>query len=385
MSASGRRIALSGYYGFANAGDEAVLAGLIQSLRAAGGPELTIDALSIDPGETATTHGVAASHRYQVKALMGALRRADLLLSGGGSLLQDVTSAHGIFYYLGVVRLAQIMGKKTMFAAQGIGPLLRPRSRQMVAAVANRLDAITVRDEESLALLREIGVRRPSMEVTADPALLLTNQSFPSAVSNPLASSPRIGGQGGQFPSLDQIAVSLRPWAGCAESLTEMVARACAAGAPGAGAIAISMQPSSDFGPMEQFLGQWRQTSDQPTVSLPAFAGAPLPLPELLAAIGGSRMVVGMRLHALILAVAAGVPTAALAYDPKVWAFMRSTGQEDAVLDVRTADQAALDQMIARVWAERAERSARLQESLPRLRAAAMRNAETALDLIRTR
>ncbi|MEO7716094.1 MAG: polysaccharide pyruvyl transferase CsaB [Capsulimonas sp.] len=374
MSARGRRIALSGYYGFANAGDEAVLAGLIQSLRAAGGPELEIDALSINPGETAATHGVTASHRYQVKDLMTSLRRTDLLLSGGGSLLQDVTSAHGIFYYLGVVRLAQILGKKTMFIAQGIGPLIRPRSRQMVASVANRLNAITVRDEESLALLREIGVRRPPMEVTADPALLLTAKS-----------SPRIGGQGGRGGNGGQISVSLRPWTQSAESLPEMVARACAAGAPGAGVTAVAMQPQSDFAPMEQFAREWRQTSDQQAVSLPASADAPLPLPDLLRAIGGSQMIVGMRLHALILAAAAGVPSAALSYDPKVGAFMRSTGQGDAVLDVRTAGQAALDDMIARVWRERDVRSERLHDVLPRLRAAAMRNAETALDLIQPR
>ncbi|BDI28331.1 polysaccharide pyruvyl transferase CsaB [Capsulimonas corticalis] len=367
MSARGPRVALSGYYGFANAGDEAVLAGLIQSLRAGGGADLTIDALSIAPEETAATHSVTASHRYQVKALIESLRRADLLLSGGGSLLQDVTSAHGVFYYLGVVRLAQILGKKTMFIAQGIGPLIRPRTRRMVASVANRLDAVTVRDPESLALLREIGVSRPPMEVTADPALLLTSRA------------PSTGTREGQ------IAVSLRPWAQSAESLPEMVAKASAIGAPNARAIAVAMQPQSDFAPMEQFARQWRQTSDQQTVSLPASADAPLPLPDLLSAIGSSQMVVGMRLHALILAAAAGVPSAALAYDPKVGAFMRSTGQEDAVLDVHAADQAALDQTIARVWAERAERAGRLHEALPPLRASAMRNAEIALDLIRRR
>jgi polysaccharide pyruvyl transferase CsaB len=386
LSARGRRIALSGYYGFANAGDEAVLAGLIQSLRAASGPELEIDALSINPAETTATHGVGASHRYQVKALMASLRRADLLLSGGGSLLQDVTSAHGIFYYLGVVRLAQILGKKTMFIAQGIGPLIRPRSRQMVASVANRLNAITVRDEESLALLREIGVRRPSMEVTADPALLLTADSYsPKLGSQGTNSSPRIGGQGGRVGNGGQISVSLRPWTQSAESLPEMVARACAAGALGAGVTAVAMQPQSDFAPMEQFAREWRQTSDQQAVSLPASADAPLPLPDLLRAIGGSQMIVGMRLHALILAAAAGVPSAALSYDPKVGAFMRSTGQDDAVLDVRTAGQAALDDMIARVWRERDVRSERLHDVLPSLRAAAMRNAETALDLIQPR
>ena len=167
-------VTLSGYYGYGNAGDEAVLAGLVTALRARRAGRRTGDRRAVG---TARRDGGGARHsaadRYKVPALLRALSRTDALLSGGGSLLQDVTSAHSVFYYLGVVRLAQMLGKKTMFVAQGIGPLLRPRTRKLVAAVANRLDAITVRDPDSAALLREIGVTRPPVEVTADPALLL--------------------------------------------------------------------------------------------------------------------------------------------------------------------------------------------------------------------
>ena len=169
-----KRLLLSGYYGYGNAGDEAVLAGLVAGFRAVRPAEdLELVALSGSPAETEAAHGIAAADRYKPGALLREIRRADLFLSGGGSLLQDVTSAHGIFYYLGVVRMAQAMGRKTMFIAQGIGPLKRARSRRLVRSVANRLNAVTVRDPGSADLLREIGVTRPPIEVTADPALLL--------------------------------------------------------------------------------------------------------------------------------------------------------------------------------------------------------------------
>ena len=217
-----KRLTLSGYYGYGNAGDEAVLAGLVAGFRAAPTAEdLEIVALSGRPAETQTTHGITAVDRYKPSALWREIGRTDLFLSGGGSLLQDVTSAHGIFYYLGVVRMAQLRGKKTMFIAQGLGPLKRARSRRLVKSVANRLGAVTVRDEESAQLLREIGVTKPPIEVTADPALLLS----PHVVQ----------------PTAGTFGVALRPWQG-QEGVAAHVADACAAVLAGRRALLIPMR-----------------------------------------------------------------------------------------------------------------------------------------------
>ena len=350
------RVTLSGYYGFANAGDEAVLAGLVQALRARRpGDDLSLTALSINPEDTRRAHGIEAAHRYKTRELLPALRSTDLLLSGGGSLLQDVTSAHGIFYYLGVVRLAQMLGKKTMFIAQGIGPLVRPRSRRLVAAVANRLDAVTVRDADSAALLRTLGVRKPPIEVTADPALLLA----PAHAYEPL--------KGGSF------GVALRPWQGH-DALALQVAEACRQPLAECRALLFAMQPETDKLPMEQFGQKWRQVN--------RVVDSPSGLASLLPNLGCCQMVVGMRLHALILAAACGVPSVALSYDPKVAAFMAQAGQADAVHDLERDDITALPALLARIWGQRAERAAALATCLPTLRAAAGRNADVALGLL---
>lgn len=351
------RVTISGYYGFGNAGDEAVLAGLVQSLRARRGPdELEIVALSGSPEETRTQHGIEAAHRYQASALLGSISKTDLLLSGGGSLLQDVTSAHGIFYYLGVVRLAQMLGKKTMFVAQGIGPLKLARSRRLVRSVANRLDALTVRDETSASLLREIGVKKPAIEVTADPALLLT-----PAGDQPLKP--------------EGFGVALRPWPGH-EALAFYVADACRFVLAANRALLFPMQPKSDGETGEHFAAQWHQ------VNRVVLCSTQNGLPALLHNIGGCQMMVGMRLHALILATACGVPSVALSYDPKVSAFMEQSGQGDAVYSLDLADPAALSNLLGKVWADRSNRAAALRERLPALRAQAARNAEAALSLL---
>ena len=358
-----KRLLLSGYYGYGNSGDEAVLAGLVTGFRAARPEaELEIIALSGRPAETRAAHGILAADRYKPGTLLREIRCADLVLSGGGSLLQDVTSAHGIFYYLGVVRMAQLLGRKTMFIAQGIGPLRLARSRRLVRSVANRLNAVTVRDPASAALLAEIGVKRPPIEVTADPALLLS------------ASPPT-----GEGPETASFGVALRPWGG-QEGVAAHVADACASVLSGRRALLLPMQAGSDKPVAEQFAHQWHQGNHAGNRA--TLCSLEKGLTPLLANIASCDLMIGMRLHALILAAAAGVPSVALSYDPKVDAFMQGSGQGDAVYDLAQSDPDVLQSLLTRVWAERAERSAALRAALPGLRARAARNTDVALELL---
>src|SRR5690625_3113260 len=112
------RVLISGYYGYGNFGDEALLAGLLSLIRELGAEPLV---LSGQPERTRAEHGVEAVHRY--RGLPGALRRADALISGGGGLLQDASSSRSLSYYLGVLRLARLAGLRTMVYGQSIGPL----------------------------------------------------------------------------------------------------------------------------------------------------------------------------------------------------------------------------------------------------------------------
>ena len=140
------------------------------------------------------------------------------------------------------------------------------------------------------------------------------------------------------------------------------------------------MQPGSDNAAAEQFAACWRQIAGlhDDAVQFPTIGS----LERLLSSVAGCDMMVGMRLHALILAAAAGVPSVALAYDPKVTAFMASCGQGDAVYDLNAPDLDALSALISRVWAERPARAAALEAALPSLRAAATRNIGAALGLL---
>ncbi|MDD2498401.1 MAG: polysaccharide pyruvyl transferase family protein, partial [Desulfitobacteriaceae bacterium] len=132
-----KKVLISGYYGFNNIGDEAVLASMIQALDDVS-PQVQITVLSDNPERTEKQYRVRAINRWSKKEISNGLKECDLFISGGGSLLQDVTGPKSILYYLELIRLAVWYKKPVMFYAQGIGPVQRPWARKLLARVANR-------------------------------------------------------------------------------------------------------------------------------------------------------------------------------------------------------------------------------------------------------
>ena len=123
------KILISGYYGFNNIGDEFILRTVIDNLREKlPGAEITV--LSQDPAATMDKYQVNAAPRMSLRSIFRCVVQCDLLLSGGGSLLQDHTSTRSLLYYLSVMALARLRGKKVMlYAPPVIGVLHRdPRS-----------------------------------------------------------------------------------------------------------------------------------------------------------------------------------------------------------------------------------------------------------------
>ena len=115
-------IVVSGYYGSKNAGDEAMLAAMIEVLSDLD-PKVNITVISAKPQDTMQRHGVRAVSWISLPDIWRALRDADLMLSGGGSLLQNVTSGRSLYYYMGIIFLARLAGTPVMLYAQGIGPI----------------------------------------------------------------------------------------------------------------------------------------------------------------------------------------------------------------------------------------------------------------------
>lgn len=173
-ASSVKTIVISGYYGFKNSGDEAVLQSVLTALAEEGkaaGVIIEPVVLSIDPEWTSKAYGVRAVHRMKLGEVRRAIRESDGLISGGGSLLQDATSPKTIPYYLGVIKIAQLLRKPVFIYAQGIGPVNRKLFHPMIRSVFRKCAYISVRDAQSAELLQSMGIRGEDIHVVPDPVM----------------------------------------------------------------------------------------------------------------------------------------------------------------------------------------------------------------------
>ncbi|HHW06271.1 MAG TPA: polysaccharide pyruvyl transferase CsaB [Clostridia bacterium] len=365
----GKRIVISGYYGFNNVGDEAVLFSMLRTLRAQR-PDLKITVLSQDPEKTARAYGVQAVNRWRLKEVWQALRQCDLFISGGGSLLQDVTSSRNVFYYLGLVQLAKLLGKKVFFYAQGVGPISRKLSREVMRRVVNQVDLVTVRDEDSKRLLLELGVTKPEILVKADAVLgLYAKEMDRQPGLKYLAKNEVQLGEGA--PPI--IGISVRDWhqfQGYKKAVAAVGDRLVREGYQ---VVFLPFHFPDDIAPSREIA----KMMEEPAVVIRDELG----VVEMLGCLSAMHLLIGMRLHALIMAGVMGVPIVGISYDPKVDAFMKAVGQPVAGR-VETLAAEVLAGEVDRILANRETVTAQLAEAVGALRVEARDTGRLALQLL---
>lgn len=356
------RIVLSGYYGFGNLGDEALLEVIVARLRERF-TGVEIDVLSATPGETAATFGVAATPRWDMRAVRDAISRADVVLSGGGGLLQSATSARSALYYASILREAAKAGRKSMIFAQSIGPL-DLLGRFIVKRMCRGVDRATVRDARSRELLAALLPGTP-IEQTADPVFLY---DVPAG-------------------DIDLTAEGLSPGPYAIVSVRKIPALkdGTAAIARAVDALAENHGIRSAFLPLGGV-----QDAEVSTTIIRACSSAPMLLPECsldraAAIIAGARFAVGMRLHALILAARFAVPFLAIPYDPKVSALCEDLQYPLEPLWIpgeRAPGSDAVDARVRRLVSERDGLSVHISARIAAIRSAAERNFDVLGELM---
>ncbi len=359
-------IIISGYHGFANSGDEALLYAILNTLRKQK-PDIDVTVLSKIPEETSAEYNVKSIYRYNYFKIKKAMKQSKMLLFGGGSLLQDVTSSKSILYYLAVIALANRCGIKTMLYANGIGPIVKKRNRYLASRILNKADIITLRDDKSDEELKSLGVTGPKVVITADPAFTIdTNVSFSGEYFTNRAGVPS---------GTKLCVVSIRDFKNASPFFADEMARFCdyIIKAHGIYPLFVPMQYPADMEISRKVMAKMQGKS--------YIINRELSVAEMFSVLSEAEMIIGMRLHSLIYATTLAIPAMAIVYDPKISAFMESLNQPDRI-DVSTFNFDEARDIFDRLARDKEKRASVLRVTNTLLRQKAEENTAYALKLL---
>lgn len=306
------KIVISGYYGSKNGGDEAMLSAMLEVLREEVA-DLSVTVISLNPEYTKKRHNVDSVPWLDIWSIIKKIRAADLLISGGGSLLQNVTSGRSLYYYLTIIFFALAFGRRVMLYAQGIGPIRGVLAHKLTNLILNRVDLITVRDRGSLEELSRLKITCPKIYCTADPVLAIkaVTLEFGKKIL-----SRHLNNRGGKV-----IGVAIRHWLDW-ENFQRELSNALdrIAETTDAQIVFIPMKFPEDIKAAQSIAAIMKSQS---IVLAEEFTTQ-----EILSLVGCMDVLIGVRLHALIFAGVMNVPLLGISYDPKIERFLDSIGEE---------------------------------------------------------
>jgi polysaccharide pyruvyl transferase CsaB len=309
-------IIASGYYGFDNLGDEAILEELVAELKKLSDPQ-NIIVLSANPAITAKKFGVRSELRTDLVLFSQLCTQARLFVSGGGGLFQNTKSLGSVMFYALQIMVAKAKGASVMIYAQGIGPLRGAMANWITRRAFTHADAVAVRDSASKALLDQWGV---PAEQTADPVWCLESRRLPPSVETQLNA----------IAASKLIALSLRTSHNFSDAHLDALVQALKAALPEtAHILLLPLQMNQDKELLEKFGERWRAKGGTATFLDTTQLLYPS---QWISLFGRCKLVVGMRLHALIMALKAGVGVAGIAYDPKVEQVLKEFEQPILIL-----------------------------------------------------
>jgi len=317
------KIMISGYFGFNNTGDEAILKSMVRAFKEKI-PQVKIAVLSHNPLQTSQTYKVKAINRLHLIKIIRCLRNVNLFISGGGGLLQDSTGkGWSILYYLGLILITKTVKVPVMIYAQGIGPINKKINKLLIKWILNKVNLITVRDNHSKKLLNNLGVSGPSIYVNSDPVFLLKKKNINHIIDNHpyiqnLINSdnrPLIGISVREYKSNGSD--SKRIFAQAADYLIENYQ---------AKIIFFPFQFDEDVHINEEILSLMKNKAEALKIKLEP--------EELLSVLSQLSLVVGVRFHSIVFSSMVNIPFIAFNYDPKVRYFVEDLGLSELLLEI---------------------------------------------------
>ncbi|HDR8111989.1 TPA: polysaccharide pyruvyl transferase family protein [Bacillus cereus] len=328
---------IHGYYGAGNLGDDAILENIIDSLdNEFPNSQFFIISRGLFPAYRGTKK-VESINVNLTTIIREKMKTIDAVIIGGGGLLQDHsgwqpqnntfgTKAKGMNYYGQIVNLATELKKDIYFYSIGIGPFFSLESQNYACSLLKKAKRITVRDQESYDFVTT-NLSNSKVLLTADPALNLEN--IPRDKALHLLKKENVP------VNKKLIGICLRPWKFKnteRENLLNNIAEF---------SILLSKKENVHFVlcPLSQYKGD-KQIMEQLAKKLPEHSYTLLQKnyrPKNLKSIFGEfSLMIGMRLHSLILSVSMNVPIIGISYDPKINHFINIINQNPALFSYHT-------------------------------------------------
>ena len=282
---------ISGYIGFDNFGDEAIAHVLISHLKNIGAEKITL--LSANPSKTVRLYNVNA--KYYLNFFRPILE-TDVLISGGGSLLQDITSLKSLIYYLTIIVIALILKKEVIIFAQGFTPFRTKFGQYLTKSVLNYCKKIYVRDFRSKELLENLGIK------------------------SDLISDPVFGIKIPEINTKKGIGIQLRDFSNLKEQFLEELADMLKKNFPNETIKLISLQDSLDLPIIKKFETILKKRNINSEIL------CNLDINEVINIIGKLEYLIGMRFHSLLVGALSKTKLLGLSYDIKVKTLAESVG-----------------------------------------------------------
>lgn len=297
-----KEVLILGYYGFGNWGDEATLSAIINMIRKTSN-KTKIDVLTYNARETYETYKVNSINRTNVIKLLYTIKNCDIVICGGGTILQDITSSRSLYYYLLIIWIAKKYNKKIVFFSNGFGPITK--NKKITLKVCNKANDIIVRDEKSRSMMLEIGINK-KIHVSTD-------------IVFDFEKSPNI-------KKKNKIAISLRQWDYSKHFIDEIAKAINKLIEKGYYIDLISLHKNRD----EKVLGYLYSKINKKEY---AYIYVAQNYKQVMDRIGESKIMIGMRLHANIFALINDIPVIMMNYDPKIEALSYDFSQPIIYVD----------------------------------------------------
>jgi polysaccharide pyruvyl transferase WcaK-like protein len=103
---------------------------------------------------------------------------------------------------------------------------------------------------------------------------------------------------------------------------------------------------------------------------------------EMMTLLGEMDLVIGMRLHSLILAATMNIPVICINYDPKIMGFVSSINQDKYAINIDDLHVERCLSLVESVWLHRAEIRDEIQERVTQLKQKALWNVHLICEML---